>query len=186
MRKFLIVFVAVVLAAALYYFVAAPRVALAAIERAAVADDVTALAYHLDLESVRAQLRADFDGAVPAAATPAGDPLERLGAAFGTAFGAALGALVGTTVAELVASPEGILQLLGGVPLRPLFGGAPGMRNTVAATFDRATTDYEAFDAIVLRVPSTGGGTDDAATEFVLRPRGLVWKVAEVRLPGAP
>ena len=184
MRKLLIAVVAVVLAATAYYFVAAPRVALAAIERAATADDVTALAYHLDLESVRAQVRADFDGAVPAAAAPSDDPLERLGAAFGTAVGAAFGALVGTTVAELVASPEGILQLLGGVPLRPLFGGAPGVRNTVAATFERATTRYEALDAFVLSVPNAAGG--DAATEFVLRPRGLVWKVAEVRLPGAP
>ena len=127
------------MAAALYYFVAAPRVALAAIERAASADDVTALAYHLDLESVRAQLRADLEGVMPAAAAPGDDPLERLAAAFGTAVGAAFGTLVGTTVAELVASPEGILQLLGGVPLRPLLGGAPGVRNSVAATFDRAT-----------------------------------------------
>ena len=184
MRKFLIVFVAVALAAALYYFVAAPRVALAGIERAAAADDVTALAYHLDRESVRAQLRADFDGAVPAA-VPTDDPLERLAEAFGTAVRSGFGALVGTTVAELVASPEGILQLLGGVPLRPLLGGAPGLRNTVAATFDRAETRYEGLDAFVLRVPNSAGA-DDAATEFVLRPRGLVWKVAEVRLPGAP
>ncbi len=185
MRKLVIAVLALVLAAGTYYFVAAPRVALAGIERAAAADDVTALAYHLDLESVRAQLRADFEGAVPAAATPTGDPLERLGAAFGTAVGAAFGALVGTTVAELVASPEGILQLLGGVPLRPLFGGAPGLRNTVAATFDRAATRYEALDAFVLSVPSEAGA-EGAATEFVLRPRGLVWKVAEVRLPGTP
>ncbi|MFN2322310.1 MAG: DUF2939 domain-containing protein [Trueperaceae bacterium] len=184
MRKLVIVVVAVVLAAGLYTFVAAPRIALAAIERAAAADDVTALAYHLDLESVRAQLRADFDAAVPAAALPTDDPLERLGAAFGTAVGAAFGALVGTTVAELVASPEGILQLLGGVPLRPLLGGAPGVRNTVAATFDRSSTRYEALDAFVLSVPSAGA--EDASTEFVLRPRGLVWKVAEVRLPVAP
>jgi hypothetical protein len=183
MRKISIVVVAAVLAAALYYVVAAPRVALAAIERAATADDVTALAYHLDLESVRAQLRADFEGAVPAATAPSDDPLERLGAAFGTAVGAAFGAVVGTTVAELVGSPEGILQLLGGVPLRPLLGGAPGLRNTVAATFERAATRYEALDALVLSVPADAGGR---ATEFVLRPRGLVWKIAEVRLPGAP
>ena len=183
MRTLLIAMVAVVLAAALYYFAAAPRVALAAIERAAAADDVTALAYHLDLPSVRAHLRADFDGAVPVAVAPGDDPLERLAAAFGTAVGAAFGALVGTTVAELVASPEGVLQLLGGVPLRPLLGGAPGVRNTVDATFERATTRYEALDAFVLDVPNVAG---DAATEFVLRPRGLVWKVAEVRLPGTP
>ena len=185
MRKLLIAVVAVVLAATAYYFVAAPRVALAAIERAAVADDVTALAYHLDLESVRAQLRADFDGAVPAAAAPSDDPLERLGAAFGTAVGAAFGTLVGTTVAEWVGSPEGILQLLGGVPLRPLLGGAPGLRNSVAATFERADTRYEALGTFVLSVPSAAGG-DDVATEFVLRPRGSTWKVAEVRLPRAP
>lgn len=185
MRKLLIAVVGLVLAAGLYYFVAAPRVAFASIERAAAADDVTALAYHLDLESVRAHLRDDFDGAAPAVAVPGDDPLERLGAAFGTAVGAALGALIGTTVTELVASPEGILQLLGGVPLRPLFGGAPGMRNTVAATFERAATRYEALDAFVLSVPSEAGA-DGAATEFVLRPRGLVWKVAEVRLPVAP
>jgi hypothetical protein len=183
MRKLLIAVSAVVLAAAAYYFVAAPRVALAAIERAASADDVTALAYHLDLERIRAGLRADFDGAVPVAATPSDDPLERLGAAFGTAVGAAFGALVGTTVAELVASPEGILQLLGGVPLRPLLGGAPGLRNTVAANFERADRRYEALDAFVLSVPSAAG---DAATDFVLRPRGLVWKVTDVRLPAAP
>ena len=183
MRKLLIVVVAVALAAAVYFVVAAPRVALAAIERAAAADDVTALAYHLDLESVRARLRADLDAAAPAAAAPSDDPIERLAAAFGTAVGAAFGALVGTTVAELVASPEGILQLLGGVPLRPLLGGAPGVRNTVAATFDRATTRYEGLDAYVLSVPSDDG---DRRTEFVLRPRGSVWKIAEVRLPGAP
>lgn len=182
MPKLLTVVVVVVVAAALYAWVAAPRLALAAIERAAAADDVTALAYHLDLESVRAQLRADFDGAAPAAGAPADDPLERAAAAFGTAVGAAFGALVGTTVAELVASPEGILQLLGGVPLRPLLGGAPGLRNTVPETFARATTRYEALDAFVLRVPSEGGD----ATEFVLRPRGIRWKIAEVRLPGAP
>ena len=185
MRKLLITVVAVALAAAGYYFVAAPRVALAAIERAATADDVTALAYHLDLASVRAQLRADFEAAVPAATATSDDPLERLGAAFGTAVGAAFGTLVGTTVAELVGSPEGILQLLGGVPLRPLLGGAPGVRNTVAATFERAATRHEALDAFVLSVPSSGGG-ENAATEFVLRPRGLVWKVAKVRLPAAP
>lgn len=183
MRTLLIAVVAASLAAALYFFVAAPRVALAGIERAATADDVTALAYHLDLESVRAQLRADFEATVPAAAAPGDDPLERLGAAFGTAVGAVFGALVGTTVAELVGSPEGILQLLGGVPLRPLLGGAPGLRNTVAATFDHAERRYEALDAFVLSVPSDRG---DAATEFVLRPRGFVWKVAAVRLPAAP
>lgn len=182
MRKLLIAVVVVLVGAALYYVVAAPRVALAAIERAASADDVVALAYHLDLDAIRAGLRADFEGA-PAVPASGDDPVERFGAAFGAAVGAAVGALVGTTVAELVGSPEGVLQLLGGVPLRPLLGGAPGLRNTVPATFDAATTRYEAWDALVLLLPER---SDDGAAELVLRPRGFVWKVAEVRLPRAP
>jgi hypothetical protein len=182
MRKLLIALTMLFAAGALYYLVAAPRIALAAIERAARADDVVALAYHLDVASIRAGLRDDFDPSEPVADL-GDDPLERLGAAFGTALEAAVGALVGTTVAELVASPEGVLQLLGGVPLRPLLGGAVGVRNTVGEAFARASTRYEAIDAFVLRVPNRSG---DAATEFVLRPRGFVWQIAEVRLPAAP
>ena len=146
MRKLLIALAVVVAAGALYYVVAAPRIALAAIERAARADDVVALAYHLDVASIRAGLRADFEPDAPTAA-PSDDPLERLGAAFGTAV-------------------ESVV----------------GIRNTVDETFARATTRYEAVDAFVLRVPS---GSGDAATEFVLRPRGFVWQITEVRLPAA-
>lgn len=184
MRKLAIALLVVLAGAGTYVLVVAPRVALAAVERAAAADDVTALAYHLDLPSIRAALRADFDVAAPVApAAPADDPLGRLGAAFGAAVGAAVGGLVGTTVAELVGSPEGVLQLLGGVPLRPLLGGAPGLRNTVAETFAASRTRYEAWDAFVLRLPERAGG---GAAELVLRPRGFVWRVAEVRLPRAP
>lgn len=176
MRRIAYALLGLVLAAALYYGVAAPRIALASIERAASADDVVALAYHVDFASVRAALREDLGpDATAAIASLGAGPLER----FANAFGVAVGTLVGTTVAELVASPEGILQLLGGVPLRPLLGGALG-RNTVPETFDRASARYEWPPAFVLRVPSEDG---DTSTAFVLRPRGWVWKIAEVRLP---
>ena len=180
MRRLLYVVAGLATAAALYYGVAAPRIALAAIERAASADDVVALAYHVDVASVREALLDDLG---PRATTPLTRPdagtLERMATSLGQAFGVAVGTLVGTTVAELVASPEGILQLLGGVPLRPLLGGAIG-RNTVPETFARGTTRYAWPPAFVLRVPTEDG---DGATEFVLRPRGWVWKIAEVRLP---
>jgi len=180
MRRTLYVLAGLALAAALVYGVALPRIALAAIERAASADDVVALAYHVDVVSVRQALLEDLGpGATAPLPSPQAGPLERLATGLGQALGVAVGTLVGTTVAELVASPEGILQLLGGVPLRPLLGGAIG-RNTVSETFDRATTRYEWPPAFVLRVPNEGG---DGATEFVLRPRGWVWKIAEVRLP---
>ena len=180
MRRFLYTIAGLALAAVLYYGVAAPRIALAAIERAASADDVVALAYHIDVASVRQSLLEDLGaGATAPLPSPDAGPLERMAASLGEALGVAVGTLVGNTVAELVASPEGILQLLGGVPLRPLLGGALG-RNTVPETFARATTRYAWPPAFVLRVPTEDG--DDAA-EFVLRPRGGVWKIAEVRLP---
>ena len=180
MRRVLYVLAGLVLAAALYVGVVAPRIALAAIERAASADDVVALAYHDDVPSVPRSLHEVLG---PSATTPLprpdAGPLERMATSLGDAFGVAVGTLVGNTVAELVASPEGILQLLGGVPLRPLLGGAIG-RNTVPETFDRARTRYAWPPAFVLSVPTEDG---DAATEFVLRPRGWVWKITEVRLP---
>ena len=180
MRRFLFTIGGLALAAALYYGVAAPRIALAAIERAASADDVVALAYHVDVASVRQSLLEDLGlSATTPLPSPDAGPLERMATTLGQALGVAVGTLVGNTVAELVASPEGILQLLGGVPLRPLLGGAIG-RNTVAETFDRARTRYAWPPAFVLRVPTEDG---DAATEFVLRPRGWVWKITEVRLP---
>jgi uncharacterized membrane protein YoaT (DUF817 family) len=180
MRRFLYTIAGLALAAALYYGVAAPRIALAAIERAASADDVVALAYHVDVASVRQSLLEDFGPSATAPLpSPDAGPLERMATSLGQALGVAVGTPVRNTVADLVASPEGILQLLGGVQLRPLLGGALG-RNTVAETFDRATTRYAWPPAFVLRVPTDDG---DAATEFVLRPRGWVWKIAEVRLP---
>ncbi len=180
MRRLPYLLAGLALAAALYYGVAAPRLALAAIERAASADDVVALAYHVDFASVRQALLEDLGPRAAAPMTrPEAGPLERMATTLAQAFGVAVGTLVGTTVAELVASPEGILQLLGGVPLRPLLGGAIG-RNTVPETFARATTRYAWPPAFVLRVP-TDDGSD--ATEFVLRPRGWVWKITEVRLP---
>lgn len=183
MRRLLILVAGLAVAAALYFGVAAPRIALATIERAASADDVVALAYHVDFPSVRQALLEDL-GPSATAPLPSAEtgPLERLATGLGQALGVAVGTLVGTTVAELVASPEGILQLLGGVPFRPLLGGAIG-RNTVPETFDRATTRYAWPPAFVLRVPAEDGGD---ATEFVLRPRGWVWKIAEVRLPSGP
>ena len=180
MRRLPYALAVLAMAAALYYGVAAPRIALSAIERAASADDVVALAYHVDVASVRESLLADLgQSATAPLARPDAGPLERVATSLGQALGVAVGTLVGTTVAELVASPEGILQLLGGVPLRPLLGGALG-RNTVPETFARSTTHYAWPPAFVLRVPTEGG---DGATEFVMRPRGWVWKIAEVRLP---
>jgi hypothetical protein len=180
MRRLLNVLAGLALAGALYYGVAAPRIALAAIERAASADDVVALAYHLDVASIRAALVAGFGpGAATATASADATPLERAATTLGQALDAAVGTLVGGTLAELIASPEGVLQLLGGVPLRPLLGGAIG-RNSVPESFDRASTSYAWPPAFVLRVPTDAG---DAGTEFVLRPRGWVWKIAEVRLP---
>jgi hypothetical protein len=79
-----------------------------------------ALAYHVDVASVRRSLLDDLGPSVTAPLlSPYAGPLERKATALGQAFGVAVGTLLGTTVAELVASPEGILQLLGGVPLRP-------------------------------------------------------------------
>jgi len=178
MRRFLSLLMLLALLGAGYYGVAAPRIALAAIERAASADDVVALAYHLDTVSIRSALQADFAPEAGAPATPGATPVDQLANSLSRAVGGAVGGLVGGTVAELIASPEGILQLLGGVPLRPLFGGALG-RNRVPETFARATTGYEWPLAYVMRVPAEA---DDDALEFVLRPRGVVWKISEVRL----
>jgi hypothetical protein len=163
------------LAAGYVYFVHLPRQALTAIERAAAADDVRALADHLDLESIRAALLAQFAPGTPRTDRGA-TALERIG----SSFNQALEGLVGGTVSELVATPEGVLQLLGGVPLRPVLGGAAG-RNSVRESFARARIRYEWPPALVLAVPTPSG---DPGTEFLLRPRGAVWKMAEVRFPG--
>lgn len=178
MRRFLNLVGLLALVAILVYGLGSPRIALAAVERAAGADDVVALAYHLDLVSIRNGLQAGFiPHASSAQLSTSASPLEQMATALSQALEGAVGTLVGGTVVDLIGSSEGILQLLGGVPLRPLLGAAVG-RNRVPETFARATTGYEWPVAFVMRVPALAG---DGVTEFVLRPRGWVWKITEVR-----
>ena len=101
-----------------------------------------------------------------------GNPLSAIGTAFG-------GMIVKGIVDEFV-TPAGLMQLMKGKrPDSETYGGEP-TGQTPSGPFSDISTSYESFSkfSIITRDPAS-----DLEVEFILRRRGIQWKLTEVILP---
>lgn len=172
--------IALVVAVGLFivYIVAAPYITANQMRLAAEAHDGEALSEYIDFPSVRQslkdQMNALFLKELTDDQTIEDNPFAALGAAFA-------GVVVDKMV-DVYITPASLTQLMIGESPEPgldlrSYETMPGEPH--AEPFENATMAYASFDKFVIRVEAEEGGE----AQFVLRRRGLGWKLTEVILP---
>jgi len=167
-QKLLIGFLTLVVA----YVVASPYVTVYYMKAAAEQRDGEALSDYVDLPAVREDLKDQFNAKLGSKMAQEIDdnPFAVLG-----------GLLAGVMVNKMVdtfVTPSGLIELMKGeVPKASGSGdGGDGERNK---PFGQADYRYEAWDKFSVIVPDQDG--DEA--RFILRRRGLGWKLTSVKIP---
>lgn len=176
---------AIIAAGALIAFVAWPYVTAYRLKAAVKSGDTAALADLIEFPTLRQGLKEQLNAAMLArlAAEPGGDS--------GLLAGLGLAALAGTFIDKAVdtyVTPAGVARLVAGDRLELQSGdrsnaaGAatdgPGAEPT-REPFADAKMAYESFDRFVVTVPGEAG----EANRFVLRRRGLGWKLTDILVP---
>ena len=157
------------------YLFATPYITAYKMKAAAEAKDGEALSDFVDFPALRQSLKDQMGVKLRkemAEGVIEGNPLSAIGTAFG-------GMIVNGIVDKFV-TPASLMQLMKGKKpdSEPYDGEATGQ--TPSGPFSDISTSYESFSkfSIITRDPAT-----DLEVEFILRRRGIQWKLTEVILP---
>ncbi len=157
------------------YVAAAPYITVHQIKSAAKSRDGEALSEHVEFPSVRQSLKDQMNAVFmkEMAKELEGNPFAAVGAAFA-------GIMVDKMVDAFV-TPAGITQLMSGEKPNPTESGESG-RDSAREPFANASMAYESLNKFVVTVKGDAG--DDG--KFVLRRRGIGWKLTEILIPLGP
>jgi hypothetical protein len=150
------------------YLAAAPYITVYRMKSAAVNGDGEALSEFIDFPSVRQGLKDQFNVSMSTEMADEDNP-----------FGALGSALAGTLIDKMVdayVTPAGITRLMAGES--PRTDGNESRRGS-GNPFAGASLGYRSLDKFVVTV----NDDDGEDTEFVLRRRGLGWKLTDVVVP---
>lgn len=159
-----------------FYVVAAPYITVHQMKSAAENHDGEALSEHIEFPSVRQslkdQMNAMFAKKMAEDEGMKGNPFAALGAAFA-------GVMVDQVVDAYV-TPAGITQLMAGEKPKPGTDQASdGSGSSNSKPLANASMSYESLDKFVVRVK----GDDGEEGKFILRRRGLGWKLTDIIFP---
>ena len=156
------------------YVAAAPYLTVYQMKSAADNRDGEALSEHIEFPSVRQSLKDQMNAAFARQMSKDEAVKDSPLVAFGAAFA---GMIVERTVDALV-TPAGITQLMAGEKPDP---GATEKTSRARdrGPFEDASMSYEGFNKFVVTV----AGDDGKKGRFILRRRGLGWKLTEVAVP---
>jgi len=155
------------------YVAAAPYITVYQMKSAAESHNGEALSEHIEFPSVRQSLKDQMNAMFMkemAKDEMKDNPFAALGAAFA-------GVMVDKMV-EAYVTPAGITQLMAGEKPKPAQGGESGGGSGRKPLSD-ASMSYESLDKFVVKVK---GGTGEEG-KFVLRRRGIGWKLTEIIVP---
>lgn len=155
------------------YVAAAPYITVHQMKSAAESHDGEALSEHIEFPSVRQSLKDQMNAMFikeMAKDEMKDNPFAALGAAFA-------GVMVDKMV-EAYVTPAGITQLMAGEKPKPAQGEESGGGSGRKPLSD-ASMSYESIDKFVVKVK---GGTGEEG-KFVLRRRGIGWKLTEIIIP---
>lgn len=172
-RKIFIGFSAVILG---IYIVAAPYITVYQMKSAAESQDGDALSEYIEFPSVRESLK-DQMNAMMAKKMAEDDDIKKNPF---SALGAAFAGMIIDKMVDVYVTPAGIRQLMAGNRPQP---GKEQDENSSPSTrrkpLSDATMSYESIDKFVIRVKTDDGGEG----KFVLRRRGLSWKLTDIVIP---
>ena len=155
------------------YLVAAPYITVHHIKSAAESHDGEALSEYIEFPSVRQSLKDQMNAMFMKEMAKDGmsdNPFAALGAAFA-------GVMVDKMV-EAYVTPAGITQLMAGAKPNSAQGGESDGDSGHKPLSD-ASMSYESLNKFVVK---TKGGTGEEG-KFVLRRRGIGWKLTEIIIP---
>ena len=158
------------------YVAAVPYITVYQMKSAAEARDGEALSEHIEFPSVRQSMKDQMNASFANRMSNEKDLKDNPFAALGTAFA---GLMVDKMIDAYV-TPAGITQLMSGK--RPKSNANEGAENTTDSTnkpLANAQMSYESLDKFVIKVKNKAGEEG----KFVLRRRGLDWKLTEILLP---
>ena len=151
----------------LAYFVAAPYITVYRMKSAAEKHDGEALSEFIDFPGIRQGLKDQANASIST------------DAATDNPFGALGSALAGTLIDHMVdayVTPAGVTRLMAGEKFKPdNKDSGTGGRDP----FSGVSMEYESFDKFAVTVKDDDG----ADMKFVLRRRGINWKLTDIHLP---
>lgn len=162
------------------YMAAAPYITANQMRLAAEAHDGEALSEYIEFPSVRQSLKDQMNVLFLKELSEDEDMQDNPFAALGAAFAG----MVVEKMVDAYVTPTGITQLMLGENPEPGFDQRDYKKREKSSSvesepFAQATMAYESFDKFVIRVEAEEGGE----AKFVLRRRGLGWKLTEIILP---
>lgn len=164
------------------YMLAAPYITANQMRLAAEAHDGEALSEYIEFPSVRQSLKDQMNVLFLKELSEDEDMQDNPFAALGAAFAG----MVVEKMVDAYVTPTGITQLMVGENPEPGFDQRDYKKREKSSSaepepepFAQATMAYESFDKFVIRVDAEEGGE----AKFVLRRRGLGWKLTEIILP---
>lgn len=163
----------VLLGLAAVYFVLSPLLTVYQIRSAAEQRDGEALAEHIEFPSVRQDLKDQLNVALgkSMAEEMEDNPFAVLGGL--------LGGVIIDKMVDAYVTPAGLIQLMQGeVPDAPGTGG-DSTREPRERPLEGARYRYEAWDKFSVEMNDDDGDE----VKFILRRRGIGWKLTEIRLP---
>ena len=155
------------------YVAAAPYITVYQMKSAAESRDGEALSEHIEFPSVRQSLKDQMNSMFMkemAKDEMKDNPFAALGAAFA-------GVIVDKMV-EAYVTPAGITQLMSGEKPKTAQGGESGSGSARKPLSD-ASMSYESLDKFVVKIKSNSAEEG----KFVLRRRGIGWKLTEIIIP---
>lgn len=158
------------------YVATAPYITVHQMKSAAESYDGEALSEHIEFPSVRQSLKDQMNAMF--AKTMAED--EEMKDTPFAALGAAFAGMMVDKMVDAYVTPAGIAQLMAGEKPHP--GAAKGggsSNNSGRKPLSDASMSYESLDKFVVRVK----GEDGDEGKFVLRRRGINWKLTDVIIP---
>jgi hypothetical protein len=172
-RGKIIAAIGLVLLAISIYIAASPYITVYQMKSAAESHDGQALSEHIEFPSVRQSLKDQMNAMLMK--EMAKDEMKDNPFA---AFGAALGGVMVDKMVEAYVTPAGITQLMAGENPQPTERGKPGGSSARKPLSD-ASMSYESLNKFVVKVK----GNNDEEGKFVLRRRGMSWKLTEIIMP---
>lgn len=158
------------------YVVAAPYITVHQMKSAAEARDGEALSEHIEFPSVRQSLKDQMNAMFAKKLTKDEEMKNNPFAALGAMFA---GVIVDKMVDAYV-TPAGITQLMAGEkPQRGTGQSESGTRTSDRKPLSDASMRYVSLDKFVVKVK----GEDNRETKFVLRRRGISWKLTDIIIP---
>lgn len=170
--------VAVGIAAGLFaiYVAAAPYITVHQMKSAAESHDGEALSEHIEFPSLRQSLKDQMNAMFAKKMAEDEEMRDNPFAAMGAAF---VGMMVDKMVDAYV-TPVGITQLMAGEKPRPgADKGGGSADNSGRKPLSDASMAYESLDKFVVKVK----GEDGDEGKFVLRRRGINWKLTDIIIP---